>query len=277
MIKTKENIYEDKVFAVTHVCRPKRVIGCRITVTCDIPGCEQLLQINTTDPYIMNEDLNEMILDHGFEIADPPHVDPQTRRRIIHICNKCVEEAEKAYDKAHAEQARLARMIEYGQYQVEQGKLGIGIKMEEVTEALEKGVEKWELVYNGLGIDYGANNCALCALCGEKETDRLDCDKCILYVYSGELQCNPIYSKWLDHQNDVHRESCIVDSFEFFGVQTFKTRCDECRDIAKEMLNYLEEVLKWWKNQYSQCEALAKFAQDGNTKTLYDVLFKGSE
>ena len=100
----------------------------------------------------------------------------------------------------------------------------------ETLEALKKSIQKWESIERGIGIDLGSRNCALCDIFLAKL-----CHGCPVYYFSRRMICNGTpYESWVEHQSATHNGN---------KATYFVAYCPECRDIAKQEVNFLKSLL----------------------------------
>ena len=94
------------------------------------------------------------------------------------------------------------------------------------SEALEKAIQKWDSIADGIGIDCGPQNCALCEL---YLIDKLSpCKGCPVNAVT-RWGCFPSpYGRWQKHQSESHMDSEFLMPF-----------CKECREIAREEADFL--------------------------------------
>ena len=72
-------------------------------------------------------------------------------------------------------------------------------------EALEKSIQKWDSIADGIGIDCGFRNCALCKLYIMRRS--YTCKGCPVSDFTGAGCCGSPYDKWYYHQLESHIES----------------------------------------------------------------------
>jgi len=103
---------------------------------------------------------------------------------------------------------------------------------EQAREALEGAIQKWILIESGKGEDRGSDNCPLCKLYMKGGR----CKGCPIIIDTGFEWCRKTpYDDWcIHHINEgTLRNPMIV-------------HCEECRNIAHDMVKYLESLtLKW--------------------------------
>jgi len=105
----------------------------------------------------------------------------------------------------------------------------------ETLEALKRSIQKWESIESGIGIDRGSKNCALCEIFVFDPDYRWICSGCPVSEKTGFYDCTGTpYDNWHKHHLDKHCKSNVV---------YFPAYCPECRDIAKQEVNFLKSLL----------------------------------
>ena len=94
------------------------------------------------------------------------------------------------------------------------------------SEALEKAIKKWDSIADGIGIDLGPLNCALCKLY-LIDAD-IYCQGCPVNDFTRSGCSGSPYSKWYQHQESSHPKAAFDGPF-----------CKECREIAREEADFL--------------------------------------
>lgn len=111
-----------------------------------------------------------------------------------------------------------------------------------VTELIEMSIQKWRDILDGSGTDLGQRNCALCV--NYRDRDYLptkdgnpECIDCPVQMKTGIANCAKTpYFKWYFHHLIKH------DSLPY------KIQCDKCQELVQAELEFLEELLKSFKN-----------------------------
>ena len=100
-----------------------------------------------------------------------------------------------------------------------------------IHEALKKTIKKWESISDGIGIDEGHDNCALCELL-------VHCAYCPVRLETHASNCiNSPYADWSYHQSTVHRRNGMKHDTPRFCL------CSRCRQLAIEELEFLKSLL----------------------------------
>jgi hypothetical protein len=95
-----------------------------------------------------------------------------------------------------------------------------------VLKALKGSIGKWQRIVNGRGVDRAADNCPLCKYFSNK------CGACPVKKWTGQSQCiDTPFWEWVQHNADKH------------PGKPLKVYCPECKRLAKEELNFLEDLL----------------------------------
>ena len=109
---------------------------------------------------------------------------------------------------------------------------------EEVIEAIEGSIEKWNNIAFHGGVDRGVLNCPLCLMFSYCK------DGCPVYIYSGSDKCRKTpYTDWSMHYNTAHSE------YSSFSLEDGKVLCPTCKKMAKKELDYLKKVLIWYEGK----------------------------
>jgi hypothetical protein len=104
---------------------------------------------------------------------------------------------------------------------------------------MESSVRKWERIIAGRGSDGGVLDCPPCRLFYP-----LVCIGCPIAAYSGKKFCRGTpYIAWYHHQTDVH------------GYMRRKVYCDECRRLAIDMRDFMQEIVDHLKAQREKKES----------------------
>lgn len=110
------------------------------------------------------------------------------------------------------------------------------------TEAIKKSIRKWESIAEGIGIDRGATNCALC-----QKYYTNDCIDCPVYHATGDEWCsNTPYGDWINHQKKEHTDTImqIVATFTtWIFIEKSIVFCPTCREIAWKEVEFLRSLL----------------------------------
>lgn len=96
-------------------------------------------------------------------------------------------------------------------------------------QALQKSIQKWQSIVDGVGTDKGSRNCALCQryLAG-------NCRGCPVFQQTGEISCKGTpHEEWASHQFLAHFEK------DDFG----KIYCPECERLARVELEFLKGLV----------------------------------
>lgn len=111
--------------------------------------------------------------------------------------------------------------------------------------AVRECIDKWQDIRKGIGIDVGADNCALCNL---HDNNCNDCSYNISYgcCYNAgkrySIRTNA-YHDWAIHLSREHNKTL----FKYHHVDCFKYKlmvlCPECRKLAQNVENQLEHIL----------------------------------
>ena len=100
---------------------------------------------------------------------------------------------------------------------------------------MEASVRKWERIIAGDGADGGVLDCPPCRLFYV-----LICIGCPISEYTGEKFCKGSpYIAWYRHQVDEHAK------------MRRKIYCEECRRLAIEMRDFMQEIVDHLKKQES--------------------------
>ena len=98
---------------------------------------------------------------------------------------------------------------------------------------IDKSIAKWKSIRDGIGIDGGGRNCALCQ---EHEA----CEGCPVYAFSNRRFCvNTPYNPWVIHLCRFHKRSMGDTERPAFAL------CPTCRELAQDEINFLNTV-RWW-------------------------------
>jgi hypothetical protein len=98
---------------------------------------------------------------------------------------------------------------------------------------MEAAVRKWDRILNGTGSDGGVWDCPPCRI-----FYMLFCVGCPIAAYTGKKFCQRTpYGPWYHHQNNVH------------GYVIKKIRCSECRRLAVDMRDYMQEIVDHLKSR----------------------------
>ena len=98
-------------------------------------------------------------------------------------------------------------------------------------ELLKKSIKKWEDIREGTKTDLGSLNCALCQEYNGPNTE-IPCEGCPIE----RLFCRVTpYEMWTVHHNVKHSTP---------GPKSYKVRCDECKVIAQQEIDFLKYILK---------------------------------
>ena len=97
--------------------------------------------------------------------------------------------------------------------------------------------DKWIPIRDGVYVDRGASNCALCSV---YYTD-FDCDDCPIYLRTGESFCrNTPYISWASHHNAKCRGLIpIRNSPDTLHQRPYATVCRYCKVLAQRMIYFL--------------------------------------
>jgi len=94
-------------------------------------------------------------------------------------------------------------------------------------EALNQAIIKWSAIYHGVGVDRGAENCALC------KVYLLSCVGCPIRAKTNEESCRGTpYEEWEDHQRYDHGNTTSLHC-------DYKVVCSVCRELAYKELKFL--------------------------------------
>ena len=110
----------------------------------------------------------------------------------------------------------------------------------EMLERLEAGedpisisIQKWKDIVNETGIDVREDNCALCEA-------SVICGRCVIFQHTGVAHCiGTPYIIWFKHMRYCHYDVCV-------STDQLLIHCDKCRQLALNMLEYLENIKKEW-------------------------------
>ena len=92
---------------------------------------------------------------------------------------------------------------------------------------MEAAVRKWDRILAGKGSDGGVWDCPPCRI-----FYMLFCVGCPIATYTGKKFCQRTpYGPWYHHQNNVH------------GYVIKRIRCPECRRLAVNMRDYMQEIV----------------------------------
>lgn len=94
----------------------------------------------------------------------------------------------------------------------------------ETKKAVLGGIEKWDRIIDGTGVDEGRYNCELCHLFGGVDWK---CKGCPFDCGEGTS-----YQKWIKHKRKKHDEESII-----------KVHCPECRELAIAVRDDLKKLL----------------------------------
>ena len=98
-------------------------------------------------------------------------------------------------------------------------------------EALEKSIQKWESISEGIGIDTCSENCALCKLYNIEN----GCHGCPVFIESGSFYCRATpYQDWREHQGKHYQNRPK-------GAK-YMVLCPVCKLLAQEELKYLKSL-----------------------------------
>lgn len=107
---------------------------------------------------------------------------------------------------------------------------------------MEASVAKWERIIAGKGRDGGVLDCPPCRI-----FYALVCFGCPIAAYTGKKFCKGSpYIPWYHHQVEVH------------GYMTRKVFCPECRRLAEDMRDYMQEIVDHLKAQKKKQQAEKK-------------------
>lgn len=96
--------------------------------------------------------------------------------------------------------------------------------------ALEKSIEKWQEIANGIGFSNGKYNCPLCALFWVN-----DCLGCPVSEKTHRVGCaGTPYSRWDDHMFKRHN---IKEEWDRSGCL-----CDICKELAENEVAFLKSL-----------------------------------
>lgn len=106
---------------------------------------------------------------------------------------------------------------------------------DQTMRALYGAEEKWERVRAGRAMDYGGDDCPLCAL--YDDCSHVDGDMCPIAEDTGFRFCHktPHYA-WCEYCLTAH------DGF-------FKVFDEKSFDLADDMLQYIRKVIKKWEGK----------------------------
>ena len=98
---------------------------------------------------------------------------------------------------------------------------------------MEASVRKWDRIIAGKGGDGGVLDCPPCRIYYV-----LICIGCPISQYTGKKFCKGSpYIPWYRHQVEEH------------GKMTRKVFCDECRQLAVDMRDFMQEIVDHLKEQ----------------------------
>jgi hypothetical protein len=93
---------------------------------------------------------------------------------------------------------------------------------------MQASVRKWQRIIDGKGSDGGVLDCPPCRL-----FYMLVCVGCPIAAYSGKKFCkNTPYIPWYRHQMEAH------------GCMFRKVYCPQCRELAIDMRDYMQAIVK---------------------------------
>lgn len=104
---------------------------------------------------------------------------------------------------------------------------------------MEASVRKWDRIIAGKGSDGGVLDCPPCRIFYV-----LVCMGCPIAQYTGKKFCKGSpYIEWYWHQNDVH------------GKMFRKVYCPECKRLARNMRDFMVEIVDHLKAQKAAGES----------------------
>lgn len=115
---------------------------------------------------------------------------------------------------------------------------------DKALKALKGSIKKWEDIIHNNGKDYATGNCDLCIafLADEHDCQDEEGEHCPVAYEVGKTGCvGTPYEKWSAHHRLEHRSASVLEEYPHYLPLSIK--CDKCRLIALEELEFLQSLL----------------------------------